>query len=95
MFQGQTTNFSNNGLWNRIIQELNSIKEVELEDPQINFPVAKLIDKVVKRGGDSFNEQPRKNGLRYFTILSVLIAIRKLTLIPHNNKQLHLNYCFN
>ena len=55
MFQGQTINFSNNGLWNRIIQELNSIKEVELENPQINFPVAKLIEKVVKRGGDSVN----------------------------------------
>ena len=68
LFQGHKINFSNNGLWNRIIHELKSVEEVELKDQQMNFHVAELIDKVVKRGGNSFNQQSRKNGLRYFII---------------------------
>ena len=76
------------------------MKEVDLKDDQLNYHVGEYIGGMIKRGGDGVNEQPRKNGLRYFTILSFIIAKRKLTLIsflysfdplPHNNKQLHLN----
>ena len=66
-FQGYKS-FSNNSLWNKIIHELKSIKEAELKDDQMNYHVDEYIDGVIKRGGDGFHEQPRKNGLRYFII---------------------------
>ena len=42
------------------------MKEGELKDDQMNYPVGEYIDQVIKRGGDGFHEHPRKNGLRYF-----------------------------
>ena len=52
-----------------MIHELKSVKEVELKDDQMNYNVGEYSDQVNKRGGDGFNEQTRKNGLRYFIIL--------------------------
>jgi hypothetical protein len=40
------------------------MKEVELKEDQMNYDVDDYIDQVIKRGGDGFHEQPRKNGLR-------------------------------
>jgi hypothetical protein len=62
--QDNKISFSTNSLLNKVIDELKSMKEVELKEDQMNYHEGEYIDQVVKRGEDGFQEHPRKNGLR-------------------------------
>ena len=89
MFQGYRISFSNNALLNKLTDETRSIKEVALKDPKIHFHMDKFVNQVIKRGEDNFNEQSRKNGLRYFTSTSWQgLKIEYLCLVSVSNPRL-------
>ena len=71
-FQGYKISLPYNRLLNKISYEFESMKEL---NPQIIYHEGEYIDQVSKRGGDSFDEQPRKNGLRYFRFLLQRVQI--------------------